>query len=474
MSNDFKNKAHVGVWGLGVMGKNLAKNLAGRGVPTAVFNRSSHGEENAVSDFMDSNQCLPIRGHDSIDSFVLGIKEPRIIILMITPGFAVDESIKKLCWACFKGDIIIDGGNSHFRDTQRRAQKLAKRGLGFIGMGISGGAKGALLGPCLMPGGDISLWKVSGAILESIAAILPDGSRCAEWMGPGGAGHFVKMVHNGIEYAVMQAIAECYDVMRRYNSMECAGISSIFREWNSGLTKSYLLETAAKALEKTEGGRPIVDLIRDSAMDKGSGRWACVESIELGVPATCVMAALSARSISTNFENRIGLSETFAGIISDEKNKILLSDLRDAFTFASIISFIQGFDILSSGSKSYGWNLPLKAIAKIWQGGSIIQGALIEMIERAIAQSADGIPLISNKIITNELSRCHKGISRAASIMNSVPLPCISAALSYFENRRSAIMPANLIQAMRDSFGRHGFERTDSGNGRIFHLKDGK
>jgi len=459
-------KADIGLIGLGTMGANLALNIAEKGFRIAVFNRTTERTHEFAQEAGSlARNIVPC---DTLQALVEGIKPPRPIILMVPAGSVVDEQIAALDPLVARDDIIIDAGNANFRDTRRRMLELAKTGPRFIGMGVSGGEDGARHGPSIMVGGPDESYRRIEPVLEAIAARY-EGEACQAWLGPDGAGHFVKTIHNGIEYADMQMIAEIYGILRDGHGLKAREIAPIFAQWNEGRLNSYLIEITAKVLEASDPdtGKPIVDVILDRAGQKGTGRWSAIEAQSLGIPATAIEAAVAARSLSAmkaereTAERRYGsLATAMAGSPGADE----LASLEAALFAGKIVAYAQGFSVMAAASREFGWNLPLGTIARIWRAGCIIRSQFLG----AIAEAFDGAPETDNLLMTEAFSQymeaAHPRLRRvvAKSAEAGLPVPSLSAALAHFDTFRRGRGTANLIQAQRDFFGAHGFERVDS------------
>lgn len=463
MTETIQPNASIGLIGLGVMGQNLSLNLARNRFAVAVYDREPPVTEN----FLASNQSQNITGFKSPDEFVRALQPPRKIILLVKAGDPVDWTIDQIKPYLQPGDIIIDGGNSHFTDTERREKQLKTAGLFFIGSGTSGGEKGALLGPSLMPGGDKGAYEQIRPMWEAIAAKVDDGP-CVTYVGPGGAGHFVKMVHNGIEYADMQLIAEVYGVMRDGFRMNAGRMAEVFAEWNRGELNSYLIEITAKILQVTdkETGKPLVDLILDQAEQKGTGKWTVQIASDLGVAIPTIEAATAARNISSQKAERLSANKkisartasTFGDFDTSAKEA-----LRDALFASKICSYAQGMSLIRAGSEAYGWNIDLSEIARIWQGGCIIRAILLKKIKDAYLRNANLQNLLLDEEFSSALINTQPNWRRVLSdaVQEGIPVLAMSASLGYFDMYRSANLPLNLTQAQRDFFGSHTYRRTD-------------
>ncbi len=459
-------QAEIGLIGLGVMGSNLALNIAEKGNKIAVFNRTPEKTDEFVASAGDlRSQIIPCK---TIEEFVAAIRPPRPIIIMIKAGDAVDQQMEHLKPYLSKGDIMIDAGNANFRDTMRRFDTLKDSGLTFIGMGVSGGEEGARHGPSIMVGGTEESWERVKPVLTSIAAKY-NGEPCVDWLGENGAGHFVKTIHNGIEYADMQMIAEIYDILRDGLKMSAAEIADVFGAWNKGRLNSYLIEITEKVLRASDpiSGGPMVDMILDQAGQKGTGKWSVIEAQNMGVAATAIEAAVAARILSSQKSEReaaekiLGLPAVTSTAIADRK--AFIADLESALLAAKIGAYAQGFAVMAAASKEFNWNLPMPTIAKIWRAGCIIRSQFLDEITSAFTKD----PHVANLIVTPAFSAMVKetdgALRRAVSyaVLGGLPVPALASALGYFDAYRRGRGTANLVQAQRDFFGAHGFDRLD-------------
>jgi len=466
------DKADIGLIGLAVMGENLVLNMESKGFTVAVFNRTV----SKVDDFVVSGRGKGKKfiGCHSVQELAASLKAPRKVMLMVKAGQAVDEAIEQLIPVLSAGDIIIDGGNSNYDDTIRRTAYVESKGLLYIGTGVSGGEEGALLGPSIMPGGSPKAWPAVKPIFQAIAAKVSDGSPCCEWVGENGAGHFVKMVHNGIEYGDMQLICEVYQIMRDVLGMKSQEMHEVFKEWNSGDLGSYLIEITRDILAyKDEDGSALVDKILDTAGQKGTGKWTGIAALNQAVPLTLITEAVFARCLSAAKDERVGASKVFGApkrAFSGDK-KAFLNALRDALYAAKIVSYAQGYQLLRAAAAEYKWNLNYGGIALMWRGGCIIRSVFLGKIKEAF----DKNPSLSNLLIApffkDKIQKAEAGWREvvATAVKNAIPTPAISAALSYFDGYRCERLPANLLQAQRDYFGAHTYERTDKPRGQFFH-----
>ncbi|MCW2867737.1 MAG: gndA [Marmoricola sp.] len=455
--------ADIGLTGLAVMGSNLARNMARHGRTVAVHNRTTekmtsfldaHGEE---GDFV---------GSESMADFVASIKQPRAVIIMVKAGAATDAVIDELTPLLDEGDIVVDAGNAHFEDTLRRQEALQEKGLHFVGMGVSGGEVGALEGPSIMVGGSEHAYETLGPIVEDIAAQV-DGTPCATHVGPDGAGHFVKMVHNGIEYADMQLIAEAYDVLRNVLGKEPADLATIFEEWNEGDLDSFLIEMTAQVLRHTDAsGTPFVDVVRDAAEQKGTGRWTVQSALDLGVPVTGIAEATFARSVSGHTAQREAARAVFSQTSDTpevEDADAFVEDVRSALYAAKIVAYAQGFDQIVEGSNQHDWDVSPGDMATIWRGGCIIRAKFLDRIREAFEAEPDLTTLMTNEYFAEALKKGEAGWRRVVSTATAagIPVPAFGSSLSYFDALRRDRLPASLIQGLRDNFGAHTYERID-------------
>ncbi|WP_206107833.1 decarboxylating NADP(+)-dependent phosphogluconate dehydrogenase [Paludisphaera rhizosphaerae] len=464
--------ADIGLVGLAVMGENLVLNMANHGYTVAVFNRTT----SKVDDFMaDRAKGKTIIGTHSVEELVANLKRPRKIMIMVKAGNPVDQVIDELVPLLEKGDVLIDGGNSHYPDSTRRTRALKEKGILFVGTGVSGGEEGALKGPSIMPGGNPDAWPLVKPIFQAIAAKAPDGTPCCDWVGPEGAGHYVKMVHNGIEYGDMQLICEAYFTMRKLLGMEPAALHDVFDRWNKGPLDSYLIEITRDILahKDAETGKPMVDMILDTAGQKGTGKWTVINACDTGVPLTLIAEAVFARALSAQKDERVAASKilkvhptSFNG-----NRQTMVDDIEQALYASKIISYAQGFALMRAMAKESGWEINNGAVAMMWRGGCIIRSAFLGRIKEAFDRDPNLSNLLIDPFFTQEVSRAEEGWRRvcASAIMHGVPAPAMTSALSYFDGYRSADLPANLLQAQRDFFGAHTYERTDKPRGQFFH-----
>ena len=468
-------KADIGLIGLGVMGQNLALNLANKGWKVVVWNRTVPGKEENVVEHFIANRAKGkgIIGSNELTDFVEALKTPRVILLMVQAGPAVDELTGKLFPLMEKGDILIDGGNSYYEDTERRVKELYDKGMYFVGCGISGGEEGALHGASIMPGGAQEAWPVIQPMLKSIAAKAEDGTPCCEWVGPGGAGHYVKMVHNGIEYGDMQLIAESYFMLRKYGQLENDEIADIFAGWNKGELNSYLIGITADIcrVRDTDGGY-LLDRILDIAGQKGTGKWTAEAALEESDPLTLITEAVHARFLSAMADERSKASALYRSENNDIHEHAGLPDLlRHALYASKLISYAQGFSLLKKASEHYQWNLDYGMLAKIWRKGCIIRSVFLEQITRAYHALPGLENLLFDDFFRNRILEALPAWRKitADCLLSGIPIPCMAAALTYFDGLRTERSSANLIQAQRDYFGAHTYERTDMERGQFFH-----
>ena len=452
----------MGVVGLGTMGMNLARNLASHGVRVGVYNRTRRRTEEFMANFgMEGDFAATA----TLQELASVLKPPRAVLVMVNAGPPVDETIDALTKVLDKGDTIIDGGNSFFQDTQRRAAAVEKIGLGYIGSGVSGGEEGALHGPSLMPGGTRESYTHVEEMLTAIAAKV-DGVPCCTYIGPDGAGHFVKMVHNGIEYADIQLIAESYDLMRSALGLSAGELASIFKDWNDGRLQSYLIEITSDVLAKPDDGakRALVDAIEDEAEQKGTGRWTSQSALELGVPLTGITEAVFARMLSSQKARRVKASGLLAGpAVTGKAPSALVEDVQEALYASKIVAYAQGFEHLAAGSKEYGWNLDLGALATIWRGGCIIRAKFLDRIKEAYEESSDLPSLMLAPFFRDALADAQPAWRRVVktAVDQGIPIPAFASSLAYYDGYRRARGPANLIQGLRDYFGAHTYHRVD-------------
>jgi len=453
------------------MGENLALNMESKGFSVAVYNRTLDRVQAFVAGRARDKNIIPAY---SLEELVTSLKSPRKVMLMVKAGQPVDDVLGRLLPLLEPGDIIIDGGNSHFADTRRRLTVVEEKGLLYVGTGVSGGEEGALHGPSLMPGGSPAAWPQIRPIFQAIAAKVDNGTPCADWVGPDGSGHFVKMVHNGIEYGDLQLICEAYHLMKDLLGLDNATMAQVFQEWNAGELNSYLIEITGEILAyKDEDGAPLVDKILDTAGQKGTGKWTVAAALDEGVPLTLIAEAVMARSLSALKEEREAAAKVLTGpqpqFNGDRQD--FVEDIRRALYAAKIVSYAQGYALMRAASETYGWNLNYGGIALLWRGGCIIRSAFLEEIKKAFDRNPELTNLLVDPFFKSRLDRCQASWRRvcAAAISNGIPVPAFTSALSYYDGYRSARLPANLLQAQRDYFGAHTYERIDRPRGEFFH-----
>jgi 6-phosphogluconate dehydrogenase len=466
-----KPSSDIGLIGLAVMGENLVLNMASKGYAVTVYNRSVEKVETFLAGRAEGKN---IHGAKSIEALVQSLQRPRKIMLMVKAGKPVDFFIEELIPHLEPGDIIIDGGNTHFPDTNRRAAYLESKGLLYVGAGVSGGEEGALTGPSIMPGGSPDAWPAVKPIFQDIAAKVEDGSACCDWVGENGAGHFVKMVHNGIEYGDMQLICEAYQIMKDLLGMSPDEMHQVFAEWNKGELESYLVEITRDILAyKDSDGEPLIDKILDTAGQKGTGKWTGVTALQLGVPLTLIGEAVFSRCLSAQKDERAHASTVLSGpkIEFSGDKAAVIEDLRQALLASKIVSYAQGYVLMREAAKEFGWNLNYGGIALMWRGGCIIRSTFLEKIKQAFDAEPELNNLLLNGYFKEKIEAAQAGWRRviAAAVTNGIPAPALTSALCYFDGYRSERLPANLLQAQRDFFGAHTYERVDAQRGEFFH-----
>lgn len=464
-------KSDLGLIGLAVMGENLVMNMESKGFTVSVFNRTTEKVERFVNGRAKGKNIV---GCYSLQQLVDSLEKPRKVMMMIKAGKPVDDMIEQLLPLLDDGDIIIDGGNSHFPDTMRRCAYVESKGKLYIGTGVSGGEEGALNGPSMMPGGSPAAWAAVKPIFQSICAKVEDGTPCCDWVGENGAGHFVKMVHNGIEYGDMELICETYSLLKNILGLTADEMHDVFAEWNRGELDSYLIEITRDILAyKDTDGSALVEKILDTAGQKGTGKWTAISALDEGVPLTLIAEAVFARCLSAQKEERVKASEILSGPtpLFEGDRAAFVNDLKDALLAAKIVSYAQGYALMRAAARSYGWNLNWGGIALLWRGGCIIRSVFLGKIKEAY----DADPALENLMLApyfrEKLEKGQKGWRRicASAITNGIPAPALCAALSYYDGYRSARLPANLLQAQRDYFGAHTYERVDRPRGEFFH-----
>ena len=470
--------ANIGMIGLAVMGENLARNIERNGYSVAVYNRPpSRDEPDRVTKFMEENAGKQFIGTRTPEEFVKALERPRKIILLVKAGDPVDWTIDQIKPYLEPGDIIIDGGNSYFMDTERREKQLKAEGFNFIGSGVSGGEKGALWGPSLMPGGDRAAYEQIRPIWEAIAAKVDDGP-CVTYIGPGGAGHFVKMVHNGIEYGDMQLIAESYDIMRRVLNMSADEMADVYDEWNRGDLESFLIEITAKILrvKDPETHQPLVDLILDKAGQKGTGKWTSAIALDLGVITPTINAAVDSRNISSRKDERVEASKQIKGPTVEDgsaNHRLLINAIRDALYASKICSYAQGMNLIRAGSENWKWDINLGETARIWKGGCIIRAQFLGKIKDAYQRRADLPNLLLDPDFSAYMQRAQSNwrLAVTTAMKTGIPVPGMSASIGYFDAYRTAELPLNLTQAQRDFFGSHTYQRADHPDAAAVHTE---
>ena len=463
----------IGIVGLATMGQNLARNIASHGYRVSVFNRTRTRTDELIEKHSADGAFTPAF---TLEELVRSLDRPRSILLMVKAGAPVDEAIEQLSSLLEPGDLLMDGGNSHFLDTKRRGDALAAKGLLYLGVGISGGEEGALKGPSIMPGGPREAYDRVEPILTAIAARV-DGQPCCTYIGPDGAGHFVKMVHNGIEYSDIQLIAETYDLLGQAIHLTATELASVFREWNQGPLQSYLVEIAAEVLAKQDdgSGRALVDMILDEAEQKGTGKWTSQSALDLGVALTGITEAVFARMLSARKEERVHAAHILAGphmsYGHEDRNSRLVDEAQDALYASKIVAYAQGFEQLRAGSEEFGWNLDLGSLATIWRGGCIIRAQFLDRIREAYAERPDLDNLMLAPYFREALAKAQPHWRRVArtAVEFGVPAPVLLASIAYYDGYRRARGPANLIQGMRDYFGAHTYRRLDRAG--AFHTR---
>jgi 6-phosphogluconate dehydrogenase len=464
----------MSVVGLGVMGQNLALNMERNGYSVVGFDVSAEKMKELAGKFSGKKITLA----DSLEALVSKLEPPRKILMMVPAGKPVDDVIQQLLSHLDKGDILIDGGNSWFKDTERRWRELGQQGIRYVGSGVSGGEEGALWGPSIMPGGDPSAWPEVGPVLQAIAARAEDGKPCCEWLGKGGAGHFVKMVHNGIEYSDMQLICEAYFIMEQGLGLSSAQMADVFRGWNEGDLDSYLIEITSKVLAKSdeETGKPMIDVILDTAGQKGTGKWTAQTALDVGTPAPSIAEAVFARFMSALKEQRVEAAKVLSGPKrrhQDARTDEVLDLIRSALYASKICSYAQGFDLMKAASEEHGFDLNFGEIASIWRAGCIIRARFLNRIKDAYDRDKDLTNLMLDDYFKQAIEENQESWRRVVAMAVSwgIPVPAFSSSLAYFDGYRSSRLPANLLQGLRDFFGAHTYERVDRPRGQFFHTQ---
>ena len=470
MNENQKNQSDIGVVGLAVMGQNLILNMNDNGYVVSAYNRTtSKVDEFITNEAKDTN----VVGVHSLEELVSSLKSPRKIMLMIKAGDAVDQEIDKLIPLLEKGDIIIDGGNSLYTDTIRREKYVNSKGLLYVGTGVSGGEEGARHGPSIMPGGSPEAWPYVKDIFQKISAKVDNDIPCCDWVGQGGAGHYVKMVHNGIEYGDMQLICEAYDLLKKYAGLSNDRIAQIFDEWNKGELDSYLIEITADILAFKDNNESLIDKIMDTAGQKGTGKWTVVDSAQLGQPVTLISEAVFARCLSSIKDERVAASAILQGPSNqiEDNAEEFIESVRQALYAAKIVSYAQGYMLMRAAAKEYGWDLNYGGIALMWRGGCIIRSRFLGKIKEAYETNPALTNLLIDPFFVQELSTSQESLRKtvATAALAGIPLPAMSSALSFYDGYRSEKLPANLLQAQRDYFGAHTYERIDTPKGEMHH-----
>ena len=466
-----KQISDIGLVGLAVMGENLVLNMESKGFSVSVYNRTVEKVERFVN---GRGKGKKIYGASTIQDLVASLKRPRKVMLMVKAGQAVDDFIEMLLPYLEEGDIIIDGGNTHFPDTNRRTKYLESKGLLYIGTGVSGGEEGALTGPSIMPGGSKAAWPHVKPILQAISAKVEDGSPCCDWVGENGAGHFVKMVHNGIEYGDMQMICEVYQIMKDLLGMSAAEMHDVFTEWNKGDLDSYLIEITRDILAYNDvDGKPIVEKILDTAGQKGTGKWTAVAALDQGIPLTLIGEAVFARCLSAQKAERVVASKILSGpkpVFKGDK-KAFIEDIRKALFASKVVSYAQGYTLMRSAAQEFGWDLNYGGIALMWRGGCIIRSVFLGKIKEAFDKDKNITNILIDPYFQRKIEESQAGWRNVVSqaFLNGIPAPALSTALAYYDGYRCERLPANLLQAQRDYFGAHTYERVDKPRGEFFH-----
>ena len=463
-------KADIGLIGLAVMGENLVMNMESKGFSVAVYNRSVEKVEKFVGGRAAGKNIV---GCMSIGELCGALEKPRKVMMMVKAGKPVDDLIEQLIPCLEPGDVIIDGGNAHYPDTIRRCAYVESKGLLYVGTGVSGGEEGALKGPSMMPGGSPEAWPLVKPIFQAICACAGDAP-CCDWVGEGGAGHFVKMVHNGIEYGDMQLICEAYHLMKDCLGMSAEEMHEVFAGWNEGELDSYLIQITRDILGyRDEAGEVVVEKILDTAGQKGTGKWTAVTALDEGIPLTLIGEAVFSRCLSAVKEERVAASKVLAGpkACFEGDRKAFIEDIRQALYASKIVSYAQGYQLMRSAAKTYGWNLNYGGIALMWRGGCIIRSVFLGKIRDAFERNPGLVNLMLDPFFADQLAKAQNGWRRvcAQAMLSGVPTPAFAAALSYYDGYRCERLPANLLQAQRDYFGAHTYERVDAPRGRFFH-----
>jgi 6-phosphogluconate dehydrogenase len=466
-----KAKADIGLIGLAVMGENLVLNMERNGYTVAVYNRTVEKVDKFINGRGKDKNFI---GAPSIEEFVNSLERPRKVMMLVKAGQPVDDFIELVVPHLEEGDIIIDGGNSHFPDTIRRTKYVESKGMLFIGTGVSGGEEGALMGPSIMPGGSAAAWPHVKEIFQAISAKVEDGTPCCDWVGNDGAGHFVKMVHNGIEYGDMQLISEAYNLMKNLLGMNADEMYEVFKEWNEGELDSYLIEITRDILGyRDEDGEPLVEKILDTAGQKGTGKWTGIEALDLGIPLTLIGESVFARCLSAIKEERVEASKVLSGPTPSYggDRAQFINDIKSALYASKIVSYAQGYTLMREAAKEYGWDLNYGGIALLWRGGCIIRSVFLTKIKDAFDQNPALSNLLLDPFFKEKVEASQEGWRKvvATALINGIPVPAFTTALNYFDGYRSERLPANMLQAQRDYFGAHTYERVDKPRGEFFH-----
>jgi len=466
-----KTKADIGLIGLAVMGENLVLNMERNGYTVAVYNRTVEKVDKFIKGRGKGKNFV---GAHTVEEFINSLERPRKVMMLVKAGKPVDDFIELLLPHLEAGDIIIDGGNSHFPDSIRRTQYMESKGMKFIGTGVSGGEEGALLGPSIMPGGSPGAWPHVKEIFQAVSAKVEDGTPCCDWVGNDGAGHFVKMVHNGIEYGDMQLISEAYNLMKNLLGMNADEMYQVFKEWNEGELDSYLTEITRDILGyKDEDGTPLVEKILDTAGQKGTGKWTGIEALDLGIPLTLIGESVFARCLSALKEERVAASKVLSGpepsFTGDKAD--FIEDIKQALYASKIVSYAQGYTLMREAANEYGWELNYGGIALLWRGGCIIRSVFLGKIKDAFDSNNELPNLLLDPFFKEKVEAAQAGWRRVVStaLTNGIPVPAFTTALNYFDGYRSERLPANMLQAQRDYFGAHTYERVDQPRGNFFH-----
>jgi 6-phosphogluconate dehydrogenase len=465
-----KEKSDIGLVGLAVMGENLVLNMESKGFTVSVFNRSTEKVDNFLGARAKGKN---IRGAYSVEELVESLERPRKVMLMVKAGEPVDAFIDQVIPYLEEGDIIIDGGNSHFPDTNRRTAYVESKGLLYIGTGVSGGEEGALLGPSIMPGGSNAAWPHVKDIFQAVSAKVEGDIPCCEWVGENGAGHFVKMIHNGIEYGDMQLITEAYHIMKDLLGMSADEMHEVFEDWNKGDLNSYLIEITRDILGFKENGEALVEKILDTAGQKGTGKWTGIAAMDLGVPLTLIGESVFSRCLSAQKEERVNASKILTGptTVFEGDRAVFIEDMRQALFASKVVSYAQGYVLMREAAKEYGWDLNYGGIALMWRGGCIIRSVFLGKIKEAFDRNPALTNLLIDPYFKDKVIKAQLGWRKvvATAISNGIPVPAFASALNYFDGYRSERLPANLLQAQRDYFGAHTYERVDRPRGKFFH-----